>query len=66
MELVDTKHFDIVVEDMGIIKLKMEAGPVKGLVEVPLLAMLEAYAKSTKTQLDDAGLEAVKKLLGLA
>lgn len=66
MELVNTKHFDIVVEDGGMIKVVAELGMVKNTTELPLLAILEAYAKSTKTQLDDAGLEAVKKLLGLA
>lgn len=62
MELVDTKYFDVVIE-AGVAKVKIEAGPLKGLIELPLSVLIDAAVKATDNTMDDAIAEIVKKAL---
>jgi hypothetical protein len=62
MELVDTKYVDVVVEG-GIVKLKVDAGVVKGQLELPLVEILKELAKKSDNKIDDTIVELVEKAL---
>lgn len=62
MELLDTKHVDIIVEGK-IVKIKLEAGLVNGVIEIPLIEILKQLAAKTDNKIDDAIVELVEKAL---
>jgi len=62
MELVDTKYVDVVVEG-GVVKLKIDAGVVKGQLDLPLVAILKELAKQSDNKIDDTIVDLVEKAL---
>lgn len=62
MELVDTKHIDVVVEGKAV-KIKIEAGLVKGEIEIPIIEILKELAKKSDNKIDDAIVDLVEKAL---
>lgn len=62
MELVDTKYVDVVVEGKSV-KVKIDAGLVKGEIEIPLIEILKELAKKSDNTVDDALVALVEKAL---
>jgi hypothetical protein len=62
MELLDTKHVDVVVE-AGIVKLKLDLGLVDGQINLPLVEILKVLAKKTDNKIDDGMVEMIEKAL---
>lgn len=52
MDLVDTKYVDAVLEGKSLL-IKIEAGVIKGTLEIPVVDILKELAKKTDNKVDD-------------
>lgn len=62
MELVNSQFVDVVIEGKSII-VKIEAGALKGQIELPFIALLKELAKKSDNAIDDVLVELVEKAL---